>query len=66
MILILTLGRKVKVEIVLQVPVSLILVTCSVTWELRGDDAGAGDDEEDGEDGEDVDGAGDDNWQCRR
>ena len=46
-------------------PVSLILVTCSVTWELRGDDAGAGDDEEDGDD-EDVDGAVDDNWQRRR
>ena len=36
----LTFGRKVKVEIVLQVPVSPTLVTCSVTLEMKYDDCG--------------------------
>ena len=37
-IIMLTSGRNVKVEIVLQVPVSPILVTCSVTCGLYNDD----------------------------
>ena len=50
-----------NVEMVLQVPVSLILVTCSVTWGLSNHhDEDTGEDDDDGEDeDEDDDGDGD-------
>ena len=60
-IIMLTSGRKVNVEMVLQVPVSLILVTCSVTWGLSNHhEEDTGEDDDDGEDeDEDDDGDGD-------
>ena len=55
-ILMLTSGRKVNVEMVLQVPVSLILVTCSVTWGLSNHhDEDTGEDEDGYEDASDAD-----------
>ena len=49
-----------NVEMVLQVPVSLILVTCSVTWGLSNHhDGDTGEDEDDDDDEEDEDGDGD-------